>query len=122
MSLFQDHEIRDNLLKDLDDAIKIKKERGYTLANAECHYRIELSKAMAIAMVEGIPQLSIEKKVAATVTYDLCRGIPEIAKLRQERDVAKILMETVQEKVYALKIRIKIVEQDIQNTILRGVS
>jgi len=121
MSLFTDHEIRDNLLNDLDEAIKIKKERGYDLANTECHYRIELSKAMALAMIQGIPQLDIDKKVAATVTYDLCRGIPEIAKLRQERDATKILMETVQERIYAIKARLRVVEQDIQNSILRGV-
>jgi len=121
MALFTDHEIRDNLLNDLDDAINIKKNRGYDLANSECHYRIELSKAMAQAIVEGLPQLGIEKKLAATAVYDICRGITGIATLRQERDVNKILMETVQEKIYAIKARLRVVEQDIQNTVLRGI-
>lgn len=115
MSLFDDQTIRDNLLTELDEAIKIKKERGINLANKEYNYRVELTKAMAEGMISGLEVLNIHKVIATTAVYDLCRGIPEIAKLRAERDGAKILSETAQEKIYAIKTRIRIVEQDIQN-------
>jgi len=122
MALFDDHQIRENLLKDLDQAIKIKKERGLQLANKEFEYRIELTKAMAEGMISGIEKLGIIKPVAAIAVYDLCRGIPHVAKLRAERDSYKVLSESAQEYIYALKTKIRIIDSDIQNTINRGVS
>jgi len=122
VALFDDHQIRENLLKELDNAIKIKRERGQQLAHKEFEYRVALTKAMAEGMINGIKELDIIKPVAATAVYDLCRGIPHVAKLRSERDSFKVLSETVQEHIYALKTKIRIIDSDIQNTINRGVS
>jgi hypothetical protein len=115
MTIGDMHNIRDKLLDDLDASIKIKKQRGLELADAEASYRMLLTSMMAKAMIDGLDGMS--KPMAATATYDFCRGIPEVAEMRRQRDSKRVLMETVQEHIYAVKSRLRVVEQDIQNEL-----
>lgn len=119
MTLGEMHEIRNALLEDLDKSITIKKKRGLELADAESNYRMLLTSMMATVMIDGYSfKDSITKPVAATAAYDFCRGLPEVAKNRQIRDSKKVLMETVQEHIYAVKARLRVIETDIQNELM----
>lgn len=118
MMLQDMHKIRDDLLNDLDKSIQIKKKRGLELADAESSYRMLLTSMMATVMIDGYSREDGKSKpVAATAAYDFCRGLPQVAEMRKHRDARKVLMETVQEHIYAVKTRIRVIEQDIQNEL-----
>lgn len=120
MEMLKMHEIRDGLLDDLDKSIQIKKKRGLELADAEASYRMLLTSMMATVMIDGYQREDGKSKpVAATAAYDFCRGLPQVAEMRKHRDGKKILVETVQEHIYAVKARLRVIETDIQN-ILNG--
>lgn len=122
MDFMQMYELRESLLNDLDNSIKEKRKRGLDLANSEANYRMLMTQRMAEVMIQGYEyEDGTTKPIAATAAYDFVRGLPEVAKLRQKRDGAKVLVETVQEHIYAVKVRLRVVEQDIQNVIQRGV-
>lgn len=59
-----------------------------TLANREYYYRISVAKE----------ELSLRaQKLPGNLVYDIARGTPEVAKLRLQRDIAKIDAEVCRE-------------------------
>lgn len=93
------------LRETLSLAINKLKERGQKKAKAEQDYRIALRKIILIERDKGIP---------VTIISDICRGDKEIAKLKFDRDIAEILYETVQQKIYATKLELGIVERQLE--------
>lgn len=93
------------LRKELNLAIEVLKKRGQDRAEKERNYRVALAKKILLLRDEKIP---------VTIINDLARGDEDIAKLKLERDIAETLYETALQKIYATKIELGIVENQLQ--------
>lgn len=93
------------LRKELNSAIEVLKRRGQEKAEKERNYRVALSKKILLLRDEKVP---------VTIINDLARGDEEIAKLKFERDVAETLYETALQKIYAIKIELGIVQNQME--------
>lgn len=93
------------LRKELNSAIELLKRRGREKAEKERNYRVALAKKILLLRDEKIP---------VTIINDLARGDEEIAKLKFERDVAETLYETALQKIYAIKIELGIVQNQME--------
>jgi hypothetical protein len=80
-------------------------KRGEEYALAEADYRSELSKRMLERKTEGI---------AATILSDVCRGEPDIANLKFQRDCAEAKYKAALEAVNVYKLKIKSLEAQIE--------
>lgn len=101
----------DELTDRLEAELKTCKESGCQYAENEAEYR----KALRIAILE-----ERSKGTPVTVISDLCRGRPDIAEKKQLRDCAEALYKASSEAIMALKLRIKVVDADIQRTWTSG--
>lgn len=93
------------LRETLSLAINKLKERGQKKAKAEQDYRVELRKIILEERQNGTP---------VTIISDICRGHRDIAKLKFDRDIAEVLYDTVQQKIYATKLELGIVERQLE--------
>jgi len=91
--------------KTLNECLIFYKNNGRALADAEYKYRIALRKEVF--------RLHVEDSVAWTACQDLARGDEAVAKLRLERDIRKSDYESCYEKILALKMEIKIIENEV---------
>lgn len=89
----------------LNQAISDLEKWGRLKAQTECEYRQELQKEILMQREQGTP---------VTIISDICRGKSEIAEYKRKRDIAETMHETVQQKIYALKLEIGIIERQIQ--------
>lgn len=89
----------------LDAAINQLGKRGAAAAEAERIYKIALAKKILEERANGIP---------ATIVSDVCRGNPEIAKLRFQRDCAEVVYKSAIEAINSYKLQIRILDNQIQ--------
>ena len=89
----------------LDAAIKQLGIRGRAYAQAEHDYRVAMRKKILDERSKGTP---------VTIISDLCRGDPEVAKLRLERDIALTVYESAQEAINGFKLQIRILDSQIE--------
>ena len=89
----------------LDAAIKQLGIRGRAYAQAEHDYRVAMRKKILEERSKGTP---------VTIISDLCRGDPEVAKLRLERDIALTVYESAQEAINGFKLQIRILDSQIE--------
>lgn len=89
----------------LTPAIKRHAKAGIQYAEAERNYKIALRQHALILRAEDMAIGMIDKTVY---------GIPDVANLRFERDVAYSDYRTVQEYINTLKIEIRVLESQIQ--------
>lgn len=89
----------------LDAAIKQLGIRGKAYAQAEHDYRVSMRKKILEERAKGTP---------VTIISDLCRGDPEVAKLRLERDIALTVYESAQEAINGYKLQIRILDSQIE--------
>lgn len=89
----------------LDAAIKQLGIRGRAYAQAEHDYRVSMRKKILEERTNGTP---------VTIISDLCRGNPEIAKLRLERDIALTVYESAKEAIQTYKLQIRILDAQIE--------
>ena len=89
----------------LDAAIKQLGIRGKAYAQAEHDYRVAMRKKILDERSKGTP---------VTIISDLCRGDPEVAKLRLERDIALTVYESAQEAINGFKLQIRILDSQIE--------
>ena len=89
----------------LDAAIKQLGIRGKAYAQAEHDYRVAMRKKILEERSKGTP---------VTIISDLCRGDPEVAKLRLERDIALTDYESAQEDINGFKLQIRILDSQIE--------
>lgn len=89
----------------LDAAITQLGKRGAACAEAEREYKIALAKKILEEREKGTP---------ATIISDVCRGSPEIAKLRFERDCAEVVYKSALEAINSYKLQIRILDNQIQ--------
>ena len=98
---------RDELEQLLVDALDECRRSGIKLAENEAEYRKALACEIAEARAFGIP---------VTIISDTCRGIPHIADLKQARDSAEAIYKASQEAINVNKLRLRMVESEIQRT------
>ena len=91
-------------IKLLDTAVWALKTRGRVYAQAERDYKVALAKKMLIERDKGMP---------VTIIGDVCRGDPDIADLRFERDVAEADYKTAMEAINSYKLQMRILENQI---------
>lgn len=89
----------------LDKAIAQLGVRGRSYAQAEHDYRVALRKKIL---------LERDKKTPVTIISDICRGDPEIAKLRFEKDVAEVSYDAAREAINGYKLQIRILDAQIE--------
>lgn len=88
-------------LNDLHKCLEEYKKYNKDYAVKERLYRIALSKKLVELRAAG-------EKV--THLADIARGIPEIAKLRFDRDIAEGLKKSAEEGINYYKIRVRVLE------------
>lgn len=87
----------DKLREAIDKRYEISEQR----ATAEYLYRERLGREMAAAKADGM---------AATSLYNYCRGLPEVAKLREERDILIAQEDYLTELIFYYRTVIKVYE------------
>lgn len=80
------------------------RRRGENRANTEKEYRIALATKILEEREKGTP---------VTIISDICRGDRKIANLKYDRDIADTLYDTCIEGINATKLRLKIMENQI---------
>lgn len=90
--------------KDLTTSVKQLRISGGEYASAYSSYRVELAKELLRLKDEGMP---------VTMAYDVARGKPEIAKLKYEEILKEAIYKANQESINALKLEIKIIDEQI---------
>ena len=89
----------------LDAAVSELRKRGQAFSQAEFDYRVALSKEILLERDKGTP---------VTIVSDVCRGKPQIAKLRFDRDCAEVVYKAAQEAINAYKLQIKILDAQVE--------
>lgn len=97
-------EIQDKM-KELTQSIKMLRAHGVKLAEAERDYKIKLR--------EEALKLRQEKGMAVTLIGQTVYGVPQVAKLRFERDVAEAMYTANQEHINVCKLQIRILENQL---------
>ena len=86
--------------KDLMEyANKQFRKNGEEHAENEKNYRVALAKKILLLKEDGY---------AATLILDLSRGDPEVAELKQKRDISQTLMQSAQSAIYNYRLEYKI--------------
>ena len=91
-------------LKQLDTSTGMLKQAGVQKANTEALYRQELAKEILNRRAEGMP---------VTIIADVCRGQPNIAKLKIDRDIAESTYQSILESINTQKLAIRVIENQI---------
>lgn len=103
MDLF--NELQD-LTQKLSTAINTLNKNGQALAKAEQEYKILLrQEALKLRQDENMP---------VTLINQIIYGIPVVAEKRFKRDVAEVMYQTNQEYINSTKLKIRILESQIQ--------
>lgn len=89
----------------LDAAIRQLGVRGRAYAQAEHDYRVAMRQTILAERANGTP---------VTIISDICRGEPEVARLRLERDIALTVYESAKEAVNGYKLQIRILDSQIE--------
>lgn len=89
----------------LDKAISQLGVRGRTYAQAEHDYRVALRKKILSER---------DTRTPVTIISDICRGDPEIARLRFEKDVAETMYDAAKEAINGYKLQIRILDAQIE--------
>lgn len=97
-----------NKINELNSAVASLERKGSEFAEAERDYKVALSKEVLLLR---------DKKLAATIIPLVVYGVEEIAKLRFDRDVAEVLYQATQEKINAIKLQIRILENQISREL-----
>ena len=92
------------LCEDLTNSIKEAKKYGIEKANAEFDYKVALRQEALILRRGEMPVTLIDK-----VVY----GENEVAKKRKERDIAESNYRVELERINVLKVRIRVLENQI---------
>ena len=91
-------------LKQLDTSTGMLKQAGVKKANTEALYRQELAKEILDRRANGMP---------VTIIADICRGQPNIAKLKIDRDIAESTYQSIIESINTQKLAIRVIENQI---------
>jgi hypothetical protein len=87
---------------ELTSSIKVLAANGKKLAEAERLYRIKMTTEALILKDKG-------EKV--TLIELILKGLPEVAKLRFDRDVAETTYEANKEHINAVKLQLRVLQE-----------
>lgn len=99
-----DYLMLQRLMQELDAEIDAYRKAGYQLAENESTYRMGLQVKILHERAKGTP---------VTVIGDICRGDEEIAYLKLLRDNSEVAYKACQEKINALKLDIRVINDQI---------
>ena len=88
-------------INQLDSALKLLNKNGIDLAKKERDYKITLRTEALKLREEGM---------AVTLIDQIIYGVPQVAKLRFERDVAKTNYDTNIEFINSIKLQLRLME------------
>ena len=110
---YNDLQAERDMLKKL---IKSLQKYNRKLAEAEQKYRKAYAKECIRIKLNGVEGEDGEttEPVAWTMTPEIARGLPEVAQLRYERDLAKGEIEAIKQKIYQTKIEIRLLEGEME--------
>jgi len=91
--------------RELTQSIKLLRENGVKLAEAERDYKIMLRQ-------EAL-KLRAEKGMPVTLISQIIYGVPEVAELRFKRDVAEAIYNANQEHINTTKLQMRIIESQV---------
>ena len=101
--------------KTLSEAINYMRSTNKKLGQAEYNYRLALTKAEITLKVNGYEgEYGKTEPVAWTMAGEIARGLPEVAKLRLDRDLLQGELEAAQQKIYQCKIEIGLLEKEVE--------
>lgn len=89
----------------LIETVTAMKHVGRQKSKAENTYRIELCKKILEER---------DKKTPVTIISDICRGDKKVADLKMERDIKETDYNVCEHMINAIKLDIKILENEIQ--------
>lgn len=89
---------------DLDVSVRMLRETGTALADAERDYKIRLRAESLALRDSGMPVTLIQLTVY---------GIEEVAELRHRRDKAEVVYRANMDAINAIKLEMKIIENQI---------
>ena len=95
------YEIEQQLMEELTTC----RNSGIQYAENEAEYRKALRIEILKERMDGTP---------VTIIGDICRGKEAIANLKMARDASEAVYKSSQEAINALKLRLRMVEADIQ--------
>lgn len=95
---------RNAVMAELESEAEIMRTSGCQLAHNERDYRKAIRKETLRERMEGTP---------VTVTSDLVRGIDYVANLRDALRCSEAMYKSSQEKINVLKLRLRVIEADI---------
>lgn len=90
--------------KMLDTAVRELKSRGQAYAQAERDYRVKKAEAILEERAKGTP---------ATITLDIVKGRKDVSMLCFKRDCAEVLYRSALEAIQAIKLNIRVLENQI---------
>lgn len=102
MELYQELE---KLTGQLETSIKMLRKNGTAYAEAERDYKVLLRTECLRLRDEGM---------AVGMITMTCYGIPSVAEARFKRDVAEAVYKANQEAINSIKLRMRLVENQIQ--------
>lgn len=91
---------------ELSQSIKLLRQNGIKLAEAERDYKIKLRQEALM--------LRQDSKMPVTLIAQIIYGVPEVADLRFKRDVAEAMYNANQEHINTTKLQIRILESQLQ--------
>lgn len=89
----------------LDISVKQLRKSGTDLAEAEQKYKISLKQ-------EAL-KLRAEKGMPVTLINQIIYGVPEVAKLRFDRDVKEAVYQANLESINSTKLKLRILENQL---------
>lgn len=108
MEEYQKLEELNNLLT---SALSEYKKRGQDYAKAYKNYRVKVAQKLLELKAEGMP---------VTISYDIARGNEEVAKAKEQEIITECLYKSCQEAVNVYKLKIKILQAQINNDYGNG--
>lgn len=94
-----------NYIAQLDVSVKQLRKSGSDLAEAEQKYKICLR--------EEALKLRAEKNMPVTLINQIIYGVPEVARLRFNRDVKEAIYQANQESINSTKLKLRILENQL---------
>ena len=95
----------------LTSALSEYKKRGQDYAKAYRDYRVKVAQKLLELKAEGMP---------VTISYDIARGNKEVAKAKEQEIITECLYKSCQEAINVYKLKIKILQSQIDNDYGNG--
>ena len=93
------------LIKELDISVKNLRKSGTDFAQAEQIYKIKLR--------EEALKLRADEKMPVTLINQIIYGVPEVARLRFDRDVKEAVYQANLEAINSTKLKLRILENQL---------